>query len=236
MSLKWKLIFFATACCSIVNASPDDNPQRSSRDVMLSPAQAYQSENPVRNTPPTANNSTAGSQEKGMQEFPNYLILEFSDLQCPDSAKFARNLKPEIMRSYIYSNRARYEWRDFPLPSHADAEFAAGAALCAGNKADTMRSKILANQSSLSEGTFLNYAQSLGLNPTKYQTCLRAKNTSGAIKADVHYGKQLGVTGTPTLIVGKLNEKNQLIPLQIIRADKETPESIKQKIDQALRM
>lgn len=214
-------------------ASPEENIPVENTAPSLTPNQAEQTYREIRKTPP------AGAVAIGPTATPEpsrYLILEFSDLQCPDSAKFFQTHKKLLMQQFVNNNRARYEWRDFPLDSHPDAPLAAVAGVCAGNKADAMREKIMGNQASLSEANYVAYAKELGINSARFQTCLRSPNSQGAVRADVHYGKQMGVSGTPTLVVGKLNDKNQLVPLKVIRADKEPLQKMISEIDKALQM
>jgi protein-disulfide isomerase len=61
-------------------------------------------------------------------------IVEFSDYQCPFSAKFAQEALPQIEEEYIDTGKVKLAFRDFPLPMHSLAQKASEAARCAGEQ------------------------------------------------------------------------------------------------------
>lgn len=130
------------------------------------------------------------------------MILEFTSLQCPDSARFANGLKNTIFQRYIHTGRARFEFRDFPLPKHDQSRPAAAAARCAGQHADQMRSLIMANQGQMSPATYARLARQLGINPAQFTACIRDGHTMREVMSDKALGDSFGVTGTPTLVLG----------------------------------
>jgi protein-disulfide isomerase len=45
------------------------------------------------------------------------------------------------------------------------------------------------------------YAQNLGLDSNKFNTCLDSGETADIVKADLIEGQKIGVSGTPTIII-----------------------------------
>jgi protein-disulfide isomerase len=61
-------------------------------------------------------------------------MVEFTDYQCPFSAKFTQETLPQIEKEYIETGKVKLAFRDFPLPMHSLAQKAAEAARCAGDQ------------------------------------------------------------------------------------------------------
>ena len=62
------------------------------------------------------------------------MIIEFTDLQCPYCARFARDTWPQLRERYIDTGKVRFATRDLPLPFHEFALPAAVASRCAGRQ------------------------------------------------------------------------------------------------------
>jgi protein-disulfide isomerase len=50
---------------------------------------------------------------------------------------------------------------------------------------------------------FKRYAKSIGVDTKAFATCLDSRQFDGQIKANQNYGISLGVSGTPTFVIGK---------------------------------
>jgi len=161
------------------------------------------------------------------------VIMEFSDLQCPDSARYNRELKDTIMQRYVRNGKASYEWHDFPLPSHADAPEAAAAARCAGASADRMRQQIMRNQGQMSANVYMNYARQLGVEENRFGTCLREGSSRRDVSNDQALGKSLGVRGTPTLVLGMADSRGRVSPVKLVKAY-DPPQQVLAEIDDFL--
>jgi protein-disulfide isomerase len=49
---------------------------------------------------------------------------------------------------------------------------------------------------------FSSYAEQIGLDVPKYNTCMSSAKYAGRIQASLDEGTKLGVTGTPTFLIG----------------------------------
>lgn len=146
------------------------------------------------------------------------VIMEFSDLQCPDSARYNRDLKQQVLQRYVSSGRAAYEWHDFPLPVHPQAPEAAAAARCAGSAADQMRQQIMANQGQMNASTYAGYARQMGIHGRSFSSCMEKGASAAAVQRDRQLGQSLGVRGTPTLVLGIADGKGNVRPAKVVKA------------------
>jgi protein-disulfide isomerase len=151
--------------------------------------------------------STGGAPLLGAKDAP-VTVTVFSDFQCPFCSRAAKGLTQDILPEM--SGAVRLEYRNFPLPMHAWARAAAEAAACARQQGDryfwSFHDYFFEHQKELKPDTLtqsvLEYAAGLsGFNAQTLSTCLEQKGASAAVERDVALGKEIGVTGTPTMFV-----------------------------------
>jgi protein-disulfide isomerase len=135
-------------------------------------------------------------------------ITEFADYQCPFCQTFATLQMPTIEERLIGTGRLRWRYRDFPLQQHSFSRLAAHSAACASEQGKywEQHEHIYGGQmewAGLRDAapTFRKYAQAVGLDLQKYDTCMRTSKYAGRIQADFNAGVALGVNSTPTLLV-----------------------------------
>lgn len=131
-------------------------------------------------------------------------IVEFSDFECPFCSRFYSDTLGQIKKEYADNGKIAFYYRHFPLYSiHKDAENAALASECAREQGKfvPMHDKIFENQQTITASDLKKYAQSLGLNTSKFNSCLDDKKYKNNVDRDVQLGSQLGVTGTPAFFV-----------------------------------
>lgn len=145
---------------------------------------------------------------KGSPEAP-LEITEFADYQCPFCQTFATLQMPTIEQRLIETGRVRWRYRDFPLQQHQFARLAAHSAACADEQGKywDQHQRIYEGQSEWGAARdagpiFRNYAKAAGLDLGRYDACMRAGKYAGRIQASYNEGVQLGVSSTPTLLVG----------------------------------
>lgn len=136
-------------------------------------------------------------------------IIEFGDYQCPACQQFATMVKPQMELALIESGKAKFVFYDWPIiEAHQHAFLAARAARCAGDqdKFWEYHDNLYRNQprwstSTDAEGTFIGYAGDLQLDRGAFESCLRSDRHADVVTANMELGMQLGVRGTPTIIV-----------------------------------
>ncbi|MDD5289987.1 MAG: thioredoxin domain-containing protein [Patescibacteria group bacterium] len=150
-------------------------------------------------------------------------IFEFSDFQCPYCARFHEAMK-ELVKAY--PNDVAWVFKNFPIESHPLGLPGALAAECAGEQGKffEMADKIFAGQTSLTTDSFNTFATELGLDLTKFKSCVAEEKPKNKIIADYQLGIDSGVEGTPTSFVNGEAVPGAL-PL----------ESLKQMVDKLLK-
>jgi protein-disulfide isomerase len=135
-------------------------------------------------------------------------VIEYSEFQCPFCGKFAKESLPALKRRYVDSGKVLWAFRHFQLAQiHQHAVGAAVAAECAAGQGrfQQMHDALFAHQQELEAARLPEYARQAGLDMARYSACL----TGGAeakVQADVHEGQLLGVQGTPTFLVGRVQQ------------------------------
>ncbi|GJL58600.1 MAG: thioredoxin [Nitrospirales bacterium] len=148
-------------------------------------------------------------------------IVEFTDYQCPYCAQYHSETFENLKKEYIDTGKVQYALRDFPLDFHAYAKGAAIAANCAG-KQDAywqMNHQLFSNQSELGDGLYQKLARSLGLNMDQFESCVISPEQAQKVDADVVYGQEIGVNGTPTFFIGRV-ENGHLTDAQEVSGTK----------------
>jgi protein-disulfide isomerase len=136
-------------------------------------------------------------------------IVEFGDYQCPGCGAFALQVKPQVELNFVQSGEARFIYYDFPLVSiHPHAFLAARAARCAGDQELfwEYHATLFRNQSTWSAqqsvmGSFLDYAEEVGADVDAFEACLKSDRHADVVTANMRLGEQLGITGTPTVMI-----------------------------------
>lgn len=148
------------------------------------------------------------------------VVIEFSDFQCPYCGAAAGTQttlisqfkaqdptwtasEPQLI-SLANQGKLKLVFRNFPLTSiHANAEKAAEASLCANDQGKFWQyhDLLFKNQDQLTVTNLKAYASSLGLDTTKFNTCLDSGTKAATIQQDVADATAGGVSGTPTFFV-----------------------------------
>jgi protein-disulfide isomerase len=136
-------------------------------------------------------------------------ITEFADYQCPFCQTFATLQMPTIEERLVKTGRVRWRYRDFPLQQHGFARLAAHSAACADEQGKywEQHERIYEGQSEWAGARdagplFRRYAKDVGLDLGRYDACMNAGKYAGRIQASYNEGVQVGVSSTPTLLVG----------------------------------
>ncbi len=133
-------------------------------------------------------------------------IMEFADFECPACARYAVLQMPDIKQRLVASGRVRVRFVHFPLQGHTRSPMAHLAAACAGAQGRfwDMHDVLFANQEEWvlhrrPESVIEGYADRLGLDRARYDTCVSERAVWGDVLADKALGDSLGVNATPTL-------------------------------------
>jgi protein-disulfide isomerase len=134
-------------------------------------------------------------------------MVEFTDYQCPFCGRFEATTFPEIKMNFIDTGKMRLIVRDMPLEGlHPYAMKAAQAVHCAGDQGKfwEMKDMLFKNQNKLDADSLNGYATSdLALNAGIFGKCMADGKHLKEIGAEAKYAQSLGITGTPSFIIGK---------------------------------
>src|SRR5438552_10928035 len=147
------------------------------------------------------------------------VIVEYTDLQCPFCQQFHNTAFAQIKANYIDTGKVRYVSRDFPLDFHENARRSAVAARCAGeqDKFWELRHVMIVNASQLQPDKIMGYAQNASLDLGKFKTCIDSDKYRAAIDKDVAEGQAAGVNGTPSFVLGRV-ENGKLEGVRLVGA------------------
>ena len=132
-------------------------------------------------------------------------IIEYSDMLCPFCKRHydAQTLENLVKK---YPNDVNMVFRQMPLPQlHPTAPIWAQGAICVGQLAwaDKYYS-FIGKAFALNEFTEANVTEiavGLGVNKSKFATCLTSPETIATVNAQVQEGNGFGVNGTPGNLV-----------------------------------
>jgi protein-disulfide isomerase len=145
----------------------------------------------------------SGATIKGSMTAP-VAIIEYSDFQCPYCAVFATQIAPELNKEFVSTNRVLIAFRHLPLTSiHSMATRAAQSAICAGQQGKfwEMHDLLFLNQKNLREALITSAVATLVLDSNRYEECMDSQ-LNFQISRDALSAAALGISGTPTFLVG----------------------------------
>lgn len=138
-------------------------------------------------------------------------LIEFSDYHCPFCRRHATTVMPQLIENYVDTGKLRFVMREYPIANlHPRAEAAAVAVLCAGDQGQYwgMHDALFANQKAHTDEDFKSMAESLGLDAAAFDTCVASNKFDSQIEADLAEGQKLGISGTPSFVVGLTDPEN----------------------------
>lgn len=133
-------------------------------------------------------------------------LVEYGDYQCPACGQYFPAVKQVVDK---YGDRITFQFRNFPLfQLHPNAIAAARAAEAAGKQGKywEMHDLLYENQQAWTPVTdvmpaFVQYAEKIGLNTTKFNQDYKSAAVNNLIQADLKEGNRLGIDSTPTFFL-----------------------------------
>jgi protein-disulfide isomerase len=117
------------------------------------------------------------------------------------------------VKDYVDTGKIRYYFLDFPLGFHKQAAKAAEAGACAGDQGKfwEMHDMLFENQKAINPEDLVKYAESLGLDMAKFKECLDSGKHAEEIKKDMAEGQKAGVSGTPSSLIGWVQDDGKSV-------------------------
>jgi protein-disulfide isomerase len=135
-------------------------------------------------------------------------LVEVSDYHCPYCRRQTLQTMPQVMADYVNTGKVRYVFVDYPIAQlHPDAFKSHEAAACAGDQGKywQMHDLLFTNSPAREASQLSTQASMLGLDMKKFDACLNNGNGgphAAAIRASIARMQQLGVGGTPLVLIG----------------------------------
>jgi predicted DsbA family dithiol-disulfide isomerase len=128
-------------------------------------------------------------------------VIEFTDLECPFCRRFQNTLNDALR---THGDQVAYFFVHYPLSQHKLAYPAARAAECA-NRQDVFKpfvDAIFQKQDSLGTRSWEAYGKDAGISDSiTFSLCARDTLSIKRIEQGIALGRQIEITGTPTVIV-----------------------------------
>jgi len=148
-------------------------------------------------------------------------IVEFSDLQCPH----CKDAAPILDKLMAEEPNARFVFQNYPLPSHNWAKKAASYADCVGRASNdavwTFIQKTFDAQAQITEANadekMTAIANESGVKGADIAACAAKPETATRIEQSLTLGKEVGVSGTPTVYINGRKIGNLGMPQETLK-------------------
>jgi len=178
------------------------------------PAAAAQPQQPTKGVASVDDDPVLGDKDAPVT------IVEFSDYECPFCKRHFDETLPQLVKTYVDTGKVKIVYRDFPLSFHDPmATKEAVAANCAkeqgGDKKyfefhDEIFKRTTSNGNGLNDEKIQAIAKYLGLNSSKFTSCLSNQSQTHEVKKDIADGTAAGASGTPTFVIGKTTSNGEI--------------------------
>jgi len=126
-------------------------------------------------------------------------VIEFGCFTCPYTRQAELVVKQFLAK---HGQRVRFAFKYFPILKHAFSMESALAAECAREQNKFWEYKnALFSSEKLDFETLENLALELGLNSTRFNSCLESRKYASVVEESIREGIASGVYGTPTFFV-----------------------------------
>lgn len=167
---------------------------------------------------PTAPVPMAGAVQRGSSVATVGLIV-FSDFQCPSCRTFAAEILPTLLAKYVDPGRVSLAFRYFPIERlNPDALGTAELASCAASvdRFWPVHNAFFAAPTISDAREFRLRALGTGLTAEALDGCRRQGLAMNQVKRDVELARSLGVQGTPTTLIGRLQDGQLRVSTSIL--------------------
>jgi protein-disulfide isomerase len=135
-------------------------------------------------------------------------IDEYSDFQCPYCANFYKETEGQLMKTLVADGTVYFVYHTFGEFIGSESGSSAEAAYCAGDQEKfwEMHDILFSNQAGENQGGFADrrlvaFAEKLGLDMNKFNTCFNANAHKDLILKDGRDGQAAGVKATPSFVL-----------------------------------
>ena len=145
-------------------------------------------------------------------------IMEISDYHCPFCKRQTQQMFPQLLTEYVKTGKVQYLFVDYPIAQlHPTAARAHEAANCAADQGKywEMHQSLFTSPVAKDDAALLAQAGPAGLDPAALKACLASGKHAPSIQASVARMEQLGISGTPMVVIGLTPAPGQ--PMKIVK-------------------
>lgn len=157
-------------------------------------------------------------------------LIDYTDLSCPYCKSFNDTLKQILI---TYDGKVQLVLRHFPLINlHPNAQKQAEASECVFKLSGdanfwTYTDQIYSSTAEVTVDVLKTMAANIGLDKTKFNTCLDSSEMKAIVDADIQSGSNAGVQGTPgdflmNLKTGEFTQLQGAMPVAQLNASIDT--------------
>jgi protein-disulfide isomerase len=139
-------------------------------------------------------------------------LVVFTDYQCPYCARFERDVVPLLKEQFVDSGKLLFGIKHLPLAAlHHLARRAAHSAECAGRQGQfwSMHAQLFNRDIPFDENGIEARARAVGLQHDAFDACM-GESVPPSVEMDETLAKKLGISGTPTLLLGLVSDRRML--------------------------
>lgn len=160
-------------------------------------------------------------------------VVVISDFQCPYCRRLHQHVLPAVKSRYVDNGSVRLYHKDLPLPMHKQAFGAALAARCAARQGQLAQMQdALYGAAALNPSIYPKAASAIALDATAFEACMHSPSTRAVINRDRMEVRRLGVTSTPTVVLGYM--ENGVVRVERMARGIPTVEQFSEEIDALL--
>ena len=155
-------------------------------------------------------------------------MIEYADLQCPFCGAYTRDTLPTLVKRYVRTGKVRMELRPITIlgPDSGTAH-AAAAAAAEKNRLWQFADLFYRNQGPersgyVTEDFLSSIARGAGLAPGPVVAASRTPNSVPLLRQATAESQRLGITSTPTFLLGRTGGSLKEIPLSSLEASQFT--------------
>lgn len=143
----------------------------------------------------------------GNKETAKVAIIEFSDYLCSYCQRHAQQVYPSIKEAYLDTGKAIYVFRDTPFHggyATKTAEASECVAEIGGNgKFEEFHQEAFGLET---DDDIYNLVKKIGVDESKFKACYTSNKYAEEVQKDLEDSGNAGITGTPSFVIGILNE------------------------------
>lgn len=146
------------------------------------------------------------------------VVEVFEDFQCPACRVFTLQSEPLLEAEWIASGQVRLVFRQYPFIG-PESTRAAHASLCAAEQDRfwdyhdiLFANQIGENVGAYTERRLLAFAESLGLQMSRFESCLDQERYQDVIETEVALGTEYGIDGTPSIVINGTQHFRGFVP------------------------